>query len=435
MTVMQIATRPRQHFGWRDGKPLEDPHKTKRWGFVTARPSEYLVHVRRGRVREKTSGQGAGCFKWPRDAVAIVPTSLQRLAFRADQITLERVGVEVTGLAVYRIAEPLLAYRVLNFSFPERAQEKLEETLTSMFVGATRRLVANLSVDACLQKRKSALADELIREISPVVGGEGRPDDETHKGWGVVIDSIEIQEVRVLSDRVFEAMQAPYRAALDQQARVAVAAANKDVATRETACQQAIEEARIAANLEVDARKAELARARADAEQRARLDATARAADLARVQAETEQRQQLDAADRAADIAERRRALDLDAARAEVESAAALLDAEHKRIELARLRAETAHADRRAESALARLEGEARAAVQLAEARAAEVRAAADARRTAAENLPALAAAVGQRIGELKVTQIGAGQGPLEGLVGAVASIVELARGVGSPSE
>lgn len=435
MTVMQIATRPRQHFGWRDGKPLEDPHKTKRWGFVTARPSEYLVHVRRGRVREKTSGQGAGCFKWPRDAVAIVPTSLQRLAFRADQITLERVGVEVTGLAVYRIAEPLLAYRVLNFSFPERAQEKLEETLTSMFVGATRRLVANLSVDACLQKRKSALADELIREISPVVGGEGRPDDETHKGWGVVIDSIEIQEVRVLSDRVFEAMQAPYRAALDQQARVAVAAANKDVATRETACQQAIEEARIAANLEVDARKAELARARAEAEQRARLDATARAADLARVQAETEQRQQLDAAARAAEFAERRRALDLDAARAEVESAAALLDAEHKRIELARLRAETAHADRRAESALARLEGEARAAVQLAEARAAEVRAAADARRTTAENLPALAAAVGQRIGELKVTQIGAGQGPLEGLVGAVASIVELARGVGASND
>ena len=42
-----------------------------------------------------------------------------------------------------------------------------------MFVGATRRLVANLRVDDCLQKRKSALAEELLREISPVVGGEG----------------------------------------------------------------------------------------------------------------------------------------------------------------------------------------------------------------------------------------------------------------------
>src|SRR6185436_19974264 len=115
----------------------------KRWGFVTAKPSEYLVHVRRGKVRLRSSGQGASCFKWPWDAVAIVPTSFQRLLFRADQVTREKVGVEVVGLAVYRIAEPLIAYRVLNFSFPERAQQKLERTLIAMCVGATRRLVAN----------------------------------------------------------------------------------------------------------------------------------------------------------------------------------------------------------------------------------------------------------------------------------------------------
>jgi hypothetical protein len=114
---------PREIEGWRAGKPVEDPEKTKRWGYVSAKPSEFLVHVRRGEVRKGSSGQGATCFKWPRDSIAIVPTSLQRLHFRADQVTMERVGVEVTGLAVYRIADPLLAYRVLNFSFPERAQE------------------------------------------------------------------------------------------------------------------------------------------------------------------------------------------------------------------------------------------------------------------------------------------------------------------------
>ena len=124
--------RLRENAGWRTGRPVEDPEKTKRWGYVTARPSEYLVHVRRGAVSTKSSGQGATCFKWPRDAVAIIPTSLQRLQFKADQVTLEKVGVEVVGLAVYRIAEPLLAYSVLNFSFPERAQEKLEQFLNQM---------------------------------------------------------------------------------------------------------------------------------------------------------------------------------------------------------------------------------------------------------------------------------------------------------------
>jgi hypothetical protein len=103
-----------------------------------------------------------------------------------------------------------------------------------MFAGATRRLVANLSVEDCLQKRKSALAEELLREVSPVVGGEGKLDDYTTKGWGIVIDTIEIQEVRVLSESVFAAMQAPYRAALELGARQAKAQAAGDGDERPT---------------------------------------------------------------------------------------------------------------------------------------------------------------------------------------------------------
>ena len=53
---------------------------------------------------------------------------------------------------------------MLNFSYPERAQQKLEEVLTEMFMGAARRLIANLTVDECLQKRKAALAVELKGE-------------------------------------------------------------------------------------------------------------------------------------------------------------------------------------------------------------------------------------------------------------------------------
>ncbi len=439
MAVMQIATRARHDTGWRGGKPVEDPEKIKRWGFVTARPSEYLVHVRRGRLRRRSSGQGATCFKWPWDSVAVVPTSLQRLSFRADQITLERVGVEVVGLAVYRIAEPLLAYRVLNFSFPERAQEKLEETLTSMFVGATRRLVANLAVDDCLQKRKQALADELLREIAPVVGGEGRPDDETSKGWGVVIDSIEVQEVRVLSEAVFAAMQAPYRAALDQQARAAQAAAAQAVATREATRDRAIEEARIAAEQEIEARREAQAQQRAEAEQARRLAGVARAAEVERRRAAAEAEAERAALDRQAQTAAertahevRRRGLEVEAARAEIESAEARLAAEEARIALARLRAEAERAGRAAEAELSRREGEAQAAVLLAEARAAEVRAAAEARRVTAQKLPELAAAVGGRVGEIKLTQIG-GEAS-HPVVGALAAVVELARGLGEKS-
>lgn len=46
---------------------------------------------------------------------------------------------------------------MLNFSYPERAQEKLEQLLAEMFVGAARRLVANLTVDACLTRFPSGV--------------------------------------------------------------------------------------------------------------------------------------------------------------------------------------------------------------------------------------------------------------------------------------
>lgn len=349
---------------WRGNRPAEDPAKIKRWGMITARPSEYLVHVRAGRIRERSSGQGASCFKWPWDSVAIVPTSLQTLQFQAEQVTRERVGVSVVGLAVYRIADPLLAYRVLNFSFPERAQQKLEHTLTGMFEGASRRLVATLTVDECLEQRKEALATELLREVAPVVGGQGRPDDPTATGWGVVLDTIEIQDVRVLSEKVFLSMQAPYRAALDRRAREASVAAEQAIAEREA---------------------------------QARIDTRLRAMEHARTEAE-----------------------------AELAAHALQMEALARRTERAHAELKTELARRKELTAMSRLEGEAEAELALARARADQVAAEARARVLLAENLPALAGAVGQRFGEVNVTQIG---GDAFGTVArAMSSILELAR-------
>jgi hypothetical protein len=431
------ADRARETRGWRAGRPVEDPEKTKRWGFVQARPSEFLVHVRGGKVRSSSSGQGAACFKWPWDSVAVIPTSLQQLRFRADQVTLERVGVEVVGLAVYRIADPLVAYRVLNFSFPERAQEKLEETLSSMFCGAARRLIANLAVDDCLQKRKEALADELLREVAPVVGGTGAPDDHNPRGWGIVVDTIEIQEVRVLSEAVFRQMQAPFRSGLDRRARIAKAEAEKEVTARETACARDIEEARIAQALAVAEKKTELAlrQAEINRDEELKKAAIAREVASARMQDEAllrERRAVLELQEREAAAA---RALVLEdlrrkEAEARLATHAVLLDAAQKEAELSALQREQRLAGERANAEALRVQGEAEATVLAAKAEARAVDVASEARLHLAKNLPALAGAVGQKFGEVKVTTIGSGEGanPFGQVAQAVAAVVDLVK-------
>jgi flotillin len=159
------------------------------------------------------SGQGLSIFKWPWESVSIVSTAIRKLSFVADQVTLEKAGVAVTGLAVYRVVEPLLAFRMLDGD-----GSMLSDILRDMFVGATRRIVAGLTLDECLTHRKERVATALMAEVAPVLAGSGNELDETEQGWGVVLDTIEIQDVRVLSEEVFARMQAPYREALALEA-------------------------------------------------------------------------------------------------------------------------------------------------------------------------------------------------------------------------
>ncbi len=209
-----------------------------RWGRVTAAPHEHLLLIRAGRV--VCSQQGGACFKRPSDVVALVDTSVHRLQFTADQVTKEKTGVRVTGLAVFRVVQPELAYRMLNLEQPQEYREILRE----MFTGATRRLVANLSLEDCLTRRKDALATELMAEVAPVVQGSGRGGDDTDRGWGVVIDTIEVQDVRILSEEVFSRLQAPYREGLALEAVRAEAEVERERARIEALQARAREEQR-----------------------------------------------------------------------------------------------------------------------------------------------------------------------------------------------
>jgi regulator of protease activity HflC (stomatin/prohibitin superfamily) len=237
-----------------------------RWGRVTAQANEFLIQMRDGKVVR--AGQGLSCFKWPSDSVAIVPTSIEKLGFAADQVTVEKVGVEVKGLAVYRIAEPLLAYRMIDL---DRAS--LTDILRDMFVGATRRIVASLTLDECIRHRKDHIASALMEEIRPILAGEGADDDTSATGWGVVLDTIEIQDVRVLSAEVFQRLQAPFRERLAFEALVAEQRVLEERTKRESE-RHAHEDALAARRLE-----AELARARLKAEadrERAQIDLAAK---------------------------------------------------------------------------------------------------------------------------------------------------------------
>jgi flotillin len=424
--------------GWRTGKPVEDPDKLKRWGWITAKPSEYLVCTRRGEIDGRRSGQGARIFKWPWEAVSIVPTTLQRIEFVADQITREHVGVTVTGIAVYRIAEPELAYRVLNFTYGEAASEKLAHTLREMFIGAARRLIANLALEECLTRRKESIAAFLMAEIAPVVGGEGALDDATDRGWGVVIDTIEIQDVEIQSRQVFAHLQAPYRAAIAARAELAEVERARQVAESRAESQRRTDEANARVAAEELVRKEALARRQIELDEAVavrRAEGVAAVAHRQRVldQAERVARADAEVAALAAEVA-RADAAHAQAAR-ELEQTAAR-DALEQQGELARrLRAAELDLELRRRDAEARARVDALDAAH--QARLADIeRSLAQARalrELVTVGLPQIAAAFQHTMGTVHLTQIG-GDGTTGGfglIAGAIQQLLAIARSLG----
>jgi hypothetical protein len=229
-------------------------------------------------------------------------------------------------------------------------------------------------------------------------------------------------------------MQAPYRAALDHHAREARADADKLIALRESECVRAVEEERLSNALAIGEKQHELEQAQAEAKkqqalrdvailrdtEQARLDGEAMVRER---QAEIERRE---AEARTRDAIEQQR-LASEQARAELEAHALKAEAVARRLELEQGEQVALLERRRAEAQIALLEGKGLAEIALDNARAERERAEARARITTAENLPTLAHAVGQKFGEVKITQIGEGT-PFGSIAQAVAAVVELAR-------
>ena len=304
-----------------------------------------------------------------------------------------------------------------------------------MFVGAARRLIANLSLEECLTRRKETIAGYLMEEIAPVVGGEGAPDDTTNKGWGVVLDTIEIQQVKIQSQQVFADLQAPFRAAIAGRAELAELDRKRSVAERRAVTAREIRA--LEAHAEAEATEVEAREAARRAETAAA--ATRQTSELERdkvlhqIRIAEEQRRAKAAADAASLEAER--------VRIEAFQRQSTLQVEHERAlavqrqaadsELARLRTEIALEVRQREADAREHENQLDAGHQrrlaVLEQELAQVRA----RHALVEALPQIALALRQQVGELNVTQIGPGDGPLGAVPAAVAQLLALAKSFG----
>jgi flotillin len=171
---------------------------TRRFGYVVAGPSDFAIHRRGGRTRKTGLGISLVCLPLI-DSVYLIPSSAQSLNFAADQITSENQGVEVAGFAVWKIDDPQKASSNFDFSDCTSALVSIGENLRNVVESAIRHQVANMTIEDVLRKRGSIIL-QLKKELAYMAGQ-----------WGLLIETIEIRNVKVLSEQLFKQMQAPFR--------------------------------------------------------------------------------------------------------------------------------------------------------------------------------------------------------------------------------
>lgn len=267
----------------------------KRIGLVAASPAEFLVHQRLGKTL--FAGRGRAAFVLPGiDRAYLIPSTMQSVAFQADQITAENQGVEIVGFAIYAIEKPEKAIAAIDFTDPEAALETIAAHLRQVVESAIRSELANLSLDDALRKR-GAIIERMKAELADVA-----------ERLGLEITTVEIKTVTIMSDELFLNMQAPYRNNIRLQSERSRLETDEDIA-RENA-----------ANRERKAkREAEFQAAEAERQNALKKTALEQEAELERLRAESKTGTELAKLDAAALLregtAERQRRI----ARAEVE--------------------------------------------------------------------------------------------------------------------
>lgn len=203
------------------------------WGFISARPHEYLIHIRKGKLLRKTSGQGNRCFKRPNDTVILVPTSLKQLTFQASQLTLDNIFIRLRGFVIYRISQPEKIYERVSFWDRQSGEKKLALMIGEQCRSHSKWLVANMTLEDCLRKRKEAIAESLMKELGLVL---------TEDRFGIAVESIDIQDVKIFEEPLFLAYQSPAKEIIFKNQQLAELERKRDVRTRELLQEQEMSE-------------------------------------------------------------------------------------------------------------------------------------------------------------------------------------------------
>lgn len=211
--------------------------------FERALPNEYLVAVGKTKIKAVLGGKK---FCWFNKFIH-VPAYVQRLKFLTDNANIHYQGIEIQGYASWRIdpKNPEKSLSTLDFFNENDPMAKTNEELKTICIEAVRHVIANMTIDDAL-KKKDDIADRLFVQLKAI-------EDK----WGIVFDQVGIEQVRIMSDTLFQDLQSEFRSKLRLNAEISAIETAREVSRRKIETEEKNTKEQLESNEKLDLLKIE----------------------------------------------------------------------------------------------------------------------------------------------------------------------------------
>jgi len=170
--------------------------------FESAEPNEYMLVIENG--EQKIGKVGLMHFRQFMQNVKKFGSKMQNVKFSCDQVTNEVQGVGVKGFATWSVFReedgPYRAYKSFD-GMTDAGIKMANDNVRQLVESVLRNIVSRKSLQEVMTQRQQMRADakEQVLEIT--------------KGWGIWIETVEITDVKIMSNALFKNMQAEFRSA------------------------------------------------------------------------------------------------------------------------------------------------------------------------------------------------------------------------------
>ena len=166
-------------------------------GFIKAKPNEYLVVAKSGKI--KNLGVASNTFLWPGQSSIFVPSTQIEAEFAMTQETKDGIPLRFKGIVVYHIEHPEIAAKLFNFS-DDNGPKEINHLISNVSLGELRDQVSHMTMDACINERKTTLTDVIANELNEVVAS-----------WGIAINVVQVAQVFIVEEEIRKQLEAEVR--------------------------------------------------------------------------------------------------------------------------------------------------------------------------------------------------------------------------------